>query len=178
MPITVTIGGKPNFQPDPASGQYVLTLAQLNQVFDNLTLALDIPDPVAARQVDLTYLDTAFSGLVHSVKLLTLEPGEVVHGVVLKHEAAFTGGGATAVTAEVGPAADLDQFVQAFDVLQAANDSLFAGSPAGFAPAPLHFSQPVDVLLTLRSTGANLSALTTGVVSVYLYISSLWRRTT
>ena len=95
--------------------------------------------------------------------LFTLAAGGRIDGVTVKHSAAFTGGGLTAMTVSVGTAAAPTEFtVGTFDIFQAVGDTVKLDS--GYWGSPTNAS--VGIIARFTSTSANVSAATAGSVDI------------
>ena len=114
---------------------------------------------------------TAFQTGATSVSntLFSLIAGGIIEAIKIKHSTAFAGASITAYTIEVGISGTTEKYAQAFDVLQAVGATVFqltegVGSESHGAA--------VNILVTARSTGANLSASTAGVVDIWALLVS------
>lgn len=119
-------------------------------------------------KVTKTHADLAVASTAANIDLYTLPAGGVIHNVKLKHSAAFTGGMLSAYTLGVGVIGTLAKYSPYFDVFQAAGGTVFQLS--GVFGSENH-GAPTAIQLSAISTGANLSAATTGSVDVWLLVS-------
>lgn len=127
--------------------------------------------PVLERSLALTptNLSTAATTIVVSFAS-ALPASAILVGGRLRVTTALTGGAVTALTAQVGSTANPDMILDTGNVLitgtavdRAAAGDLFDGT---LAPYPQAAFTPV---VTVTSTGANLSALTAGAATAYVY---------
>jgi hypothetical protein len=94
-----------------------------------------------------------------------LPAGAIVILAVLKHSAAFTGGGAAAVTADFGTSSDTNQFISGFDVFSApssTNKTAVSGA----------FVQDHAAATTIRvslNPDVSPNVLTTGSITAWVY---------
>lgn len=117
-----------------------------------------------SRQItttDLTDADTS-----QSISLGTPPTGARCVGVRIGLATPFTGGGVTAVTASVGPAADPDKLVAAADIFSAAVDGEASDHPLGIAPNGAVGG--VEQFVQVDSTTANVADITAGDMTVEL----------
>jgi hypothetical protein len=145
-----------------------------------------VPDTARSQWVSITrtYADLAAANVLSNVAIYTLEPKRFIEVAVMKHSAAFAGGGILGYTLSVGAAGTTQYIIPAFDVFNAPSNNL-DDSPAGFAlssggfnlaagnggnVAFVSFNQPTTVSLYATSTGANLDQATSGAVDVWLKI--------
>jgi hypothetical protein len=105
-----------------------------------------------------------------SITLLSLPAGGVIHGVKIKHSAAFTGGLLSAYTVSVGILGNLAKYASAYNVFQAAAvdnwqiTEVLGGEDQASA---------VNILVTAVSVGANVSAAAAGSVDIWVLRSTL-----
>jgi hypothetical protein len=118
-----------------------------------------------------SYVNLAvLSGSVASTPLFTLAAGQVLHEIVLHHTAAFAAPGASAITMEVGVAAETDRYASAFDVTSAASSSNLQHTYSGGVE---DFASGTQINLTVRLTGDTIDHLTAGSVTVFYLVSQL-----
>lgn len=120
-----------------------------------------------------TYADLSAASTTNDVQLLSLPAKGVVHGVYIQHTAAFGGGGIGGYTLDVGISTNHGYFLGAFGVNTAPSGSGPFYSSAHTYPDMLDGYSATSIRLYATSTGANLSAATTGSVDVYLNYSVL-----
>lgn len=132
---------------------------QINSTGTGFTLS---PNP--ATGVATSYAAFAAGTAVLSVPLFTLPAGAKLSSLVIKHSAAFAASGLTACFAQVGVTSDPGAFLDGFDVKQAPGDQVFDNVELAYIGS---FSGGTIIYLTMNASGANLSALTAGNVSVY-----------
>jgi hypothetical protein len=145
-----------------------------------------LPDTTRSHWVSITrtYADLAAANVLSNVAIYTLEPKKFVEVAVMKHTAAFAGGGILSYTLSIGAAGTTQYIIPDFDVFNAPSNNLddtppgFALSSGGFNLAAgnggnvafVSFNQPTTVSLFATSTGANLDQATSGAVDVWLKI--------
>lgn len=98
-----------------------------------------------------------------TVTARTLPANRTLFSLIIKHTIPFSGGSISALTFDVGIETDTDKFIATFDAFQAvsasAQDSAIVVYYPGVATA---------ITVTANATGANLSELTAGSVTLYL----------
>lgn len=124
-------------------------------------------DTAIARVTKYTISETALTDAdtQQDITVYTRAAREVITGVRIKHSAAFTGGGLTAMTVQLGEGASPALYAPAFNIFQAPGDTILDDSD-GFA-ALSHASGAV--LARFDSTGANVSAATAGSVDIWIH---------
>lgn len=157
------------------SNRFVTLMDLLNAGFQIINSELALPPFVAATPTwvkvgdQLPYTDFQDAATSKSNTLFSLEAGSVISGTKVKHSTAFAGTGIATVTMEVGIVGTTDKYATAFNVLQAVAGGAFRLSDVMGSES--HIAD-TSILITARSTGANLSALTSGVVDVWALISN------
>lgn len=111
----------------------------------------------------LTYNQFQTASTVSAVLASTLPANMTLFALILKHSQSFTGAGIASLLMNVGTAANPTQFVNGFNPMQAVNATAQASSLVLYFPAVA-----TDIKVQLIATGANLSALSQGSVTVYL----------
>lgn len=97
------------------------------------------------------------------VTLFTLPARGKVTGLTIKHSAAFSGTGITGVTVSVGRSGNAIAYADAYDILQAVNDTAMQDDGGHYSATFVSHA----VTARFSSTGANLSALTTGSLDIW-----------
>lgn len=118
----------------------------------------------------VTAAQLSAAALTNSITLVSLPAGGVVHGVKIKHSAAFTGGLLSAYSVSVGVAGSLDKYASAFDVFQAVSDTTFQITSSFNSE---NHGAAVNLLVTAVSIGANVSAAAAGSVDIWVLRSTL-----
>jgi hypothetical protein len=77
------------------------------------------------RKFSVTEADFTAAATSEDIELFSLDAGEIIHAVKIKHSTAFSGGSATSFTLSVGIAGNLTKYASAFDVFQAVADTTF-----------------------------------------------------
>ncbi len=116
----------------------------------------------------LPYTDFQTAATSKSNTLFSLVAGGIISGIKIKHSTRFTGGLISAVTMEVGVVGSTDLYAPAFDVFQVTGAGVFQVSNVVGSESQ---TAATNILITARSTGANLSSLTGGVVDVWALLS-------
>lgn len=129
-----------------------------------------IGDGMAWQSYTFSYTDLAAAALANSITLATLLPKQMLHAVVVKHSASFTGGAIASYRVSVGVTAAPARYSTLFDVFQAPGNSVAIASTSGNVE---NFAANTTLLLSAVSTGANLNAATAGSVTVWLLTSVL-----
>lgn len=116
----------------------------------------------------ISYTTFSTAGTTKSNTLFTLPIAGVMHSVKLKPSTAFSGGAINAMTLSVGISGTNDKYLTAFDVFQAVSGTAFGISDGLFTES---HTATATITISAISTGANLSALTAGVVDVWVLMS-------
>lgn len=110
--------------------------------------------------VTMSYTQFQVASTAFSVLARTLPSSRVLSSIIIKNSLSFAGGSISAMGADVGTTASATYFLNSFNPMQTAGSTdAFVGS----------FYPGVDtgLYVQLRSTGANLSALTQGQLILY-----------
>ena len=127
MAMLFEVTNKKVFTPDPSTGRVRVTPEDLNEISD-FTLAASplTPDAIPAWfRVRKAYSDFTAAATTESIELYSLPAGAVIHAVIQKHSASFTGGSISAYTTSVGITGTLAKYAAAFNVFQAAAATTF-----------------------------------------------------
>ena len=113
----------------------------------------------------LTFASFSTAAATNTISLASLPGKTVLHGVAIKHDVAFTGGGLTSYRLSVGRAAVLDR--------HATSHSVFGVPSSTNAELSLNFScedfvAPNLFNVTAVCTGDLLNAATAGTVTIWL----------
>lgn len=117
-----------------------------------------------------TFTDLSAGATTNTVTLFSLPAKTMIHQVVVKHSASFTGGALSAYTIALGDAGNSSRWAAAFSVFQAAGDTVRSITQADDLES---FASATNITLTATSTGANLSAATAGSVDIWVLTSLL-----
>ncbi len=136
---------------------------------------LSIASQVAAisstiQSVTMSYVAFQTAATSNAVQAFSLPANSLLDFVGIKHSTAFAGSGITDVNAQVGPTGNYQNIIENFDILQAVADQTFDNVSPGYIGS---FVNPTAIYLNMVSTGANLSALTQGSVTVYYRYAAL-----
>ena len=118
----------------------------------------------------ISYSDLSAAAAGNSITLATLPAGTVLHGVVMKHSAAFTGGTISAYTVSVGLTGNVAKYATAFDVFQAPGNTVGQASFGGYVE---NFGATTDIKISAAATGGLLNAATAGSLTVWLLTTKL-----
>ena len=113
----------------------------------------------------LTFASFSTAAATNTISLASLPAKTVLHGVAIKHDVAFTGGGLTSYRLSVGRAAVLDRHASAHSVFGAPGNST-AEMSLNFACDD--FVDPILFNVTAVCTGGLLNAATAGTVTIWL----------
>ncbi len=105
----------------------------------------------------------------NSITLFSLPAANMLDKVVIKHSAAFSGGGASSYTLSVGISGNNTKYASAFNVFQAPGSTVFQLSNS---PNIEDFSSPVNITITATSNVA-LSGVTLGSADIYVSTKSV-----
>lgn len=119
----------------------------------------------------LTYADFSAAALTKDVTVLTLEAGEKIRAVTIKHSTAFTGGAIATYTISVGIGGSVTKYAGAFNVFQAPGATVF--QDANTAGIENMGTTATPIVAHAISTVANLSAATGGVVDIFIEVQRL-----
>lgn len=103
------------------------------------------------------------AALSETVTLQTIPSDSLFMGLRVHADEAWAGSGITSVTLEFGTTGDEDQFLTAFAVNGSPSSYGFNWNPQALAWAT---TSPFNV--TIRTTGANVDALTAGAATVWI----------
>lgn len=113
----------------------------------------------------LTFASFSTAAATNTIALALPPAKTVLHGVAIKHDVAFTGGGLTGYTLSVGRAAVLDRHATAHSVFSVPN-STNAELSLNFTCDD--FVIPTQFNITAVCTGGLLNAATAGTVTIWL----------
>lgn len=119
--------------------------------------------PFAWATVTIPYASFQTAGTSKVVSLFSLSPGCILNGLTIKHGTAFSGTSITDVVMNVGVSADPTKFIDAFDVFASVADGNFDYLNPNYIAS---WANTTSIQIQAVSTGANLSALATGSVTV------------
>ena len=117
----------------------------------------------------IPYTSFQTASTTNSIALFTLAAGEIVHAVKIKHSTAFAGGAIATCTLSVGKSGENDRYASAFSVMGAVSATNYFIDQRMVGES---HTATTAVTATMVSTGANLSALTAGVVDIWAYLST------
>lgn len=110
----------------------------------------------------------AAAALTNDIEVYSLAAGEVIHGVKIKHSAAFSGGTLASYTVSVGIVGNLVKYASAFDVFQATSNTTFQLSNSFGSE---NHGAATSIRLAAVSTGDNLNQASAGSVDVWILVS-------
>jgi hypothetical protein len=117
---------------------------------------------LVTRRFTVNYSEITAAALVKAWSLFTLPAGGKILGVEIKHSTAFSGGAVSAATVSVGVATEVARYAAAFNIFQAVADTTLQETTefkSGQRTA-------ASVIAYFTTVGANISALTAGVVEI------------
>lgn len=120
-------------------------------------------NPFKWQSVVIPYTALQTAATSQKVTLFSLPAGWGIFGLNIKNTTAFAGTSITDVVANIGTTADPTKFIDGFDVLAAVSDSNFE---MNMTNTLLSFASATDIKLQGVATGANLSALSQGSITV------------
>lgn len=127
-------------------------------------------DTVQWTKYTKAYTDFSTAATSTEISLATLAAATVVHGVMIKHSAAFGGGSISSYEISVGPSGDATKYVDSFDVDQTVASSAFQSVQLqeieDFAATSVLAVQAVTV-------GDNLDQAASGSVDIWVLSSVL-----
>jgi len=122
------------------------------------------------RKITKTYADFASAANTNTVTLFTLPAMGIIHQVVIKHGAAFTGGALTGYTVAVGTADKNSKYASPFDVFQSVDNAALQSAVGGFME---NSGSGLLITATATSAGAQLNAASQGSVDIWVLCSVL-----
>lgn len=161
--ITVTTAGNGNKEVDPDLA--VLASLGTSQTIPGAKILSSLSNNVCSVQ-KYTVAETALTAgaTTQDITLLTLPARGKVCAVSVKHSAAFTGGGLTAMTVSLGRTGNTTFYTAANDIFIAPTDLLIQDT--SLYKSGTHASEAV--LARFTSTSANVSAATAGSVDIWV----------
>jgi hypothetical protein len=127
----------------------------------------NLPESIVRWQrIDLDFSDLSASAATNQVTISSIQAGEFLESIVIKHNQEFSGGSISAYTINLGITGELDRYFDGINVFQAPSGTLF--HTQSFAAEIKDFSNPVDIILTANSTGDDLDEATQGTLSVWV----------
>lgn len=148
---------------DVNANEYV----KMNQNADGFTY--DNANPQVSS-ITLSYADLQTAAMTNNIELFDLPASAMLTSVFIKHNTAFAGGAIATMTASVGIATDYQRFIDQFNIAQAVSDSNYDSIMANYLGS---WANATTIYLQAVSTGANLSALTSGSVTIYYSYTTL-----
>lgn len=133
-------------------------------------LSADVFAGAASTTKNNTYRCSA-AALVQTITLMTLPPGVAVKGVWIDRTTLFAGGASSAATVEVGIVGNTTKYLPATDIKSATG--IVSGGVMQFieGSGDVFTGAGTLVVLTLRTTGANVSTLTSGALGVFIELA-------
>jgi hypothetical protein len=173
-PVVLDSSGQASIWIGPSSYKFVLE-DSLNNVIETVDNIQSIASQILALSssfdsVSVAYTQLQTSGTSKNVALFTLPAGYILKNIVIKHSTNFIGTSITDVYAQVGPTGNFTEFINQFDLYQSVADQSFDNSTTDYIGS---WANPTIIYLNAVSTGANLSALSQGSVTVYYEIENM-----
>lgn len=173
-PIILDSAGRANIWIGNSSYKFVLedSLGNIIKTVDNIqSIAAQIAAiSTTIQSVTMSYIQFQTAATSNAVQAFSLPANSILEIVAIKHSIAFAGAAISAVSAQLGPSGNYQEFIESFDVLQAIGDQVFDNVATEYIGS---FANPTPIYLNMVSTGANLSALTQGSVTVYYKYETL-----
>lgn len=120
---------------------------------------------IAKRTVTVGHADLTAAALTEAVNIGTALPANArILGVAIKLATPFSGGGASAVSVDIGSSGDADAIVDGANLFAAAVDGQASTQPVGIAPSK-HFATATQLTATFISD-VNVVGLTAGAVTI------------
>jgi len=118
-------------------------------------------------EVTLLHAQLQDASLTKSITLFALPAGAIVLFIRLKHSVIFTGPAITAYYLMIGIAGGIQDLMTEYDVMgSAVSNTEYAES---FSAQSFDFNNPVNLLISARSVGANLNTSTAGTALIEIY---------
>lgn len=118
-------------------------------------------------EIGVLYTDFATAGLTKSNTLFSLPAGGIVVFIRLKPIAVFTGVGVTSFFLSVGIAGGIQDLMTEYSLLGlGVADDEYSES---FSAQSFNYNNPVNILISARSVGANLDQMSQGNAIIELY---------
>ena len=141
----------------------------------NVQAALDeaaglIAGSPAWTKFTVTHTALQAAALTNDIELFSLAALGTIHGIVIKHTTAFSGGAITEYRVSIGIAADLEKYTLPFDVFQAIGDTVKDVSSVLDLES---FSGVTSIRIAAEAVGANLDQSLAGSVDIYVLSSTL-----
>lgn len=118
--------------------------------------------PVCSKYT-IPYTSVQTAATTNDVALFTLPARGKITGITIKHSAAFAGSSITAVSVSIGASGNPTAYASAYNILQAVSNTAMQDDGGHYS---VDFASHA-VSARFISTGADLSALTTGSVDVW-----------
>lgn len=148
-----------------APGDVLIAGTGLTRVGDTLNIDFPIGAPLTDT---FTHADLTAAATSETLNVGAALPANArIYGFNIKLATPFSGGGAAAVSVEVGSAGDADAIVDGADLFAAAVDGQASSAPAGIAPYK-HFALSTQITATFTSN-VNVADLDAGSVTIEIY---------
>lgn len=124
------------------------------------------------QKVNMVYTQFQTAAALVSVEGLSLASKERIDNVLLVPSTKFIGGAISAMTAEVGIVGATTKYLGVagpLNIFQDPGAGVFLSQDASYGPESV--GAATSIVVTLRSTGADLSALTQGVMDIWFTTS-------
>lgn len=153
--------------PTPGAGEPGLETDGVLKVGDGSSAYADLPFWPQWVRKDVSYTDLQTAGTTKTFKIYTLPKKGVVHGCNLQVTTAFAGTAIVTLAITVGDAGSASRYHGSVSLLSTGIDT---SSPILYEASS---SATTDINIYATSVGANLSALSQGAMSVWMYVSRL-----
>lgn len=122
------------------------------------------------QKITVSHTSLQAAATTNDIELFSAAAGEVIHGLVIKHTTAFSGGSITAYIVSVGVSGDLEKYALPFDVFQSTGDTVKDVTSVLDLES---FSGATSIRIAAESTGDNLDQSAAGSVDIYVLTSVL-----
>ena len=133
--------------------------------------AVEAQASIWSAPYNLVFGDFSAAALTKEVTLFSLAAKQIPEAFIIKHSTAFSGASISALSMEIGITGENDRFLAAFDVFQTAGGTVFAAQASTLDIQS--FTGATNIIIKATSVGANLSALSAGVLDVWVKRSTL-----
>jgi hypothetical protein len=149
-------------EPPPDPGEVIPVRGITKQRWAPWNQVLEGPEWKCVTR-DYTYFQAASTTKTSTI--FTLPPNGIIHNIKIKHKIAFAGTSISACTVSVGIAGSATKYAHALDILQAVSATAYSIHDGVQSES---CSASTAIIATATSTGANLSALSAGVVQFWI----------
>ena len=120
------------------------------------------------RKFTVVESDFTAAAASEAITLFTLDAGEIIHAVKIKHSTSFTGGTIADFTLEVGISGDSTKYASAFDVFQSVADTTFQLTSVFNSES---HGSGTTIEVTARSASDDVLDATAGAAEIWVLVS-------